>query len=86
MDYIRVRNSLVWLTAYFFSKHPISLTVTKILNTVSHYGISMEVKWNVYTCSEVELSDDETMCGSKGGDRGSRRPWKITSYMGFYRN
>ena len=24
-------------------------------------------------------------CGSRGGDRGSGPPWKITSYMGFYR-
>ena len=42
----------------------------------------------VYTCSEVELSGDETMCGSRGGDRGSGPPLprKITSYMGFYRN
>ena len=42
----------------------------------------------VYTCSEVELSGDEIMCGSREGDRGSRppSPRKITSYMGFYRN
>ena len=25
-------------------------------------------------CSEVELSGDETMCGSKGGERGSGPP------------
>ena len=25
-------------------------------------------------CSEVELSGDDTMCGSRGGDRGSGRP------------
>ena len=24
-------------------------------------------------------------CGSRGGDRGPDPPWKITSYMGFYR-
>ena len=29
----------------------------------------MEVKWLVYTCSEEELSDHETMCRSREGDR-----------------
>ena len=31
-------------------------------------------------------SNSNLKCGSRGGDRGSRPPpWKITSYMGFYR-
>ena len=33
------------ISPYFFSEYPISLTVAKILLTVYHYGISMEVKW-----------------------------------------
>ena len=34
----------------------------------------MEVKWIVYTCSEVDLSDDETMCRSRGGGIGGPDP------------
>ena len=38
----------------FFSKYPTSLAVTKLLNTVSHYGISVKVKLIVYPISQEE--------------------------------
>ena len=43
-----------WQISPFFPKYPISLTVTKILNTVSHYGISVEMKWIVYPIYQEE--------------------------------
>ena len=43
------------ISPFFSSKYPISLTVRTILNAVSHYGISVDVKWIGYPISQEDI-------------------------------
>ena len=56
-----IRSRLIWIST--------------ICKCVSEFTWCPTLPYRVgYTCSEVELSGDETMCGSRGGDRGSGPP------------